>query len=117
MFPCSFYLLYQLMKYEKNYLNSNYIKKSTLSTIGCIYIYTITYSSYRNDLKELNCQYFSIFKHKLELKVFFFINCEMVYKKLILFKLENNLGFFSFKYWLKKCMNVSYYSYVNKLVW
>lgn len=33
----------------------------------------------------------------------------MVYKKLILFKLENNLGFFSFKYWLKKCMNVSYY--------
>lgn len=41
----------------------------------------------------------------------------MVYKKLILFKLENNLGFFSFKYWLKKCMNTSYYSYVNKLVW
>lgn len=32
---------------------------------------------------------------------FFFINCEMVYKKLILLKLENSLVFFSFKYWLK----------------
>lgn len=44
----------------------------------------------------------------------FFINCEMVYKKLIWFKLENNLVFFKVTY---ECIICTWTNWFGNLGW